>query len=70
MSKELKTQLTEIRGVGDATATEIINVIDSNHDNGNTEKLTQLIELAHDYHKAGDHEYAEKFVRRAHKIIE
>lgn len=65
--EELRDALTEIRGVGDATAEEILAVLD---DHGADDDVATLIEEAHDHHAAGEHQYAAKYVRRAHDALE
>ena len=55
--------LTDIHGIGESKAEEIRRVIDSE---GNSDAKDAL-ENALDYMDAGNHEYAEKFVRRAYE---
>lgn len=63
----LHDELTEIQGVGDATAEKILAVVDAHDVSGELEAaLTDAV----GYHEAGQHEYAEKFVRRAYAEVE
>lgn len=68
MSDDLHEALTEIDGIGDARAEEILDVID---DHGrDDEELRQLLGDAVDHHRAGKHVYASKFARRARALLE
>lgn len=66
MADDLEDELTEIRGVGDATAEEILAVLDEYADDDVDDVVREQIQEAHDHHEAGEHQYAAKFVRRAH----
>jgi hypothetical protein len=57
---DLRDDLTDIRGVGDATADTILEVVE-NHDTGSS---TQEIETAIEYLEDGHAGYALKYLRR------
>jgi len=60
----LRDALTDIRGVGEATADTILETLDS-HGSGVSDAVSENLRKAHDEHRNGDAEYAGKFVRRA-----
>lgn len=62
---DLREELQTINGVGEATADAILDVLDEY----GSDDLTGLIEQAYDYHEAGQHEYARKYVRRAYERV-
>lgn len=64
MTEDLSEALQEINGVGPATADDILDVLDE-HGQGGGDGVRELLEDAMDYHDAGEHSYAEKYVRRA-----
>lgn len=70
MATDLRDDLTEIHGVGDATADEILAVLDEHGQGGVPDTVRDHIQEAHDHHQAGEHEYAAKFVRRAVDALE
>lgn len=57
----LKDELTDIRGIGDATADEVLAVVD-NHGDSDVESL---LEEALGYFDSGKPWYARKFVEEA-----
>lgn len=63
MSNELKDELTELQGVGDATADSVLEVL-AEHDAG-TAELPPLVEKAIDAAEAGDDRQAAIFLRRS-----
>lgn len=64
---QLRAALTDIDGVGDATAEKILDVLDE--EIAISDSVREMIETAHDEHKHGDPEYAGKFVRRAYNEL-
>ena len=63
----LRDELTEIRGVGEATADEILDVLDERDD---VDDVRDYVQEVHDHHQAGEHQYAAKYVQRAHDALE
>lgn len=59
MTDDLHDALTDIQGVGDATATKIIDLV------GEQSDVTEDLREALDYLEAGQPGYAAKYVRRA-----
>lgn len=72
MPDDLRDALTDIHGIGDAKADQILDVV-HDHDVGlESNRLAaarDAIDDALDYHEADRHEYAWKFARRAHDIL-
>jgi len=66
---ELEDALTDIRGVGDATAEEIMSVVDEHGDGGSVE-LEETLRDAVSYYEQGDYGYAEKYLYRALELVE
>lgn len=64
MTDDLHAALTEINGIADARADEILDVIDE-HGDAPDGDVRELVDTAWEYHAAGQHEYAAKFVRKA-----
>lgn len=63
-ASELKGAFMDVDGIGDARADELLAIVAAQgYDTG--DELKALLEDALDYHEAGEHAYAEKFVRRA-----
>lgn len=62
MADDLHAALTEIEGIGDARADEVLAVLDS-HD-GNSD-VVGLLEQAAEHHDDGRHAYAAKYVHEA-----
>ena len=60
---KLEAELTEINGVGEATAAKIMEIVDDTDASDAKENLEDAL----DYFDAGNPEYAEKFVRRAYE---
>lgn len=64
MSEALRQELMEIRGVGEATADEIVRVLDENHTTVDDTVRECLCE-AWDYYQIDRPGYAEKYLREA-----
>lgn len=62
---DLKDKLTTINGIGDAKASQIIDLVDTNDSNVNVDELREHLENAQDYLDDGQPGYADKYVRRA-----
>lgn len=69
MTEDLRDQLTDIRGVGDATADEIFDVLTDYEDSGVSDDLRENITAAWDYYENGQESYAEKYLRRAYEEV-
>ena len=63
MSDQLKADLMDIHGIGEAKADKILAVL-ADHDDAPGD-VTALLEQALSAHEAGHHAYAAKYVRRA-----
>lgn len=61
----LRDELTEISGVGDATADKIISVVESQSNEDVAETLAEAIE----YYESGSPEYAMGYVRDAYNEV-
>lgn len=59
---DLYDELTDIDGVGDATAEKILEVVD---DYSNTDNVEQNVRQAWDYYDSGKPGYAGKYLQRA-----
>lgn len=74
MAEELTDELRTIDGVGEARAEEIVAIVDDHRDDQDddldVDDVRDLLESALDYHENGDHQYAEKFVRRALEALD
>lgn len=70
MSEELHDALTEINGVGDARADDIIELVDEYGAGVDVDALRDDLEDALSYHEQGDHEYAATFVESARDRLE
>ena len=68
----LRDELTEIRGVGDAKADEMLDILDA-HDGvdggADVEAASEHVKSALEYAESGDVEYAVKFLRRARDAL-
>jgi hypothetical protein len=69
MSDDLRDALTDIRGVGDAKADEIMTVFDE-YERGVPDEVRSDLEAAYDYYQEGQYSYAGKFLRRAVEGLE
>ena len=67
MSDELREELQTVRGVGDAKADEILEIVESNSVDSTVE---DNLRSAWDYYQDGQYSYAEKFLRRAIEGLE
>mgnify|MGYP000087706131 CR=1 FL=1 len=63
---DLKSELQEIRGVGESTADEILHVLEETQHN---EKVGDLLAEAKDYYEAGRPSYARKYVIEAYNEV-
>jgi len=69
---DLKDRLMTIDGVGESRADLILDYVWEYYNHSESEDLdrkddvAELVAEAHDHHQSGEHQYAEKFVRRAH----
>jgi len=63
----MKDELTEIHGIGDAKADEILEIVESNSVDSTVE---DNLRSAWDYYQDGQYSYAEKFLRRAIEALE
>lgn len=67
---ELREALTDIQGVGDATADKILDAVEAHADSDVPEDLAENVRSAWDYHHNGDYGYAGKFLERAAESVE
>lgn len=65
---DLHDDLTDIRGIGDATAEEIIEVVEGHTEDNET--LRDNLESALDYYEDERYGYAGKYLRRAYNALE
>lgn len=59
----LKSELQEIRGIGDAKADAIIDVLDDHKDN--TTEIRETLEEALEYYNQGDENICAEYVEQA-----
>lgn len=70
---ELHDALTDINGVGEARADEILDVLaeyNRGRDDAALREAQANLQKAADHHAEGAHEYAQKFVERARGAVE
>lgn len=65
----LEDDLQEIRGIGEAKASEIMTVFE-NHQSDTPDVVKENLEQAIDYYEDGQYSYAGKFLRQAYEGFE
>jgi endonuclease III-like uncharacterized protein len=61
---DLRDDLTEIQGVGEATADSILEVL-AEHDTGTDSEVREAVLETWDYYQDGQYSYAGKYLERA-----
>jgi len=64
---DLKGELMEIKGVGEATAEEVMNVLEETQSN---ETVASLLADALSYYEEGSPGYARKYVEQAYEEVQ
>ena len=64
---DLRDELVAIRGVGEATADAILEVLESH--NSHSDELAELVEQSWDYYRVEQYEYAGRFLEEAHDRV-
>lgn len=65
----LEDELMEIRGIGEAKADEVLDVLEA-HEKSVESEVAENIKSAWDYYDAGYESYAGKFLKRAYEGLE
>jgi ribosomal protein S13 len=63
---DVKSELQEIKGVGEATAEEVMNVLEETQHN---DKVAGLLSDALSYYEDGRPDYARKYVQEAYEEV-
>ncbi len=64
---DVKRELMEIKGVGEATAEEVMNVLEETQGN---ETVAALLLKALEYYQEGNPSYAKKYVEQAYNEVQ
>ena len=65
---DLRDELMQIQGVGEARADEIIEIVER-HKTGSADEVVATLQQAVDYDEQGDTDYAMKYVRRSLDLL-